>query len=52
MKYKVELVFKYVDTVYVEADNKKDAVAKAVEDCDEQYHSFYDATVSEIEDGI
>ena len=46
MKYKVKLIFKYSDTVYVEAENEKEAVSKALDDCNEQYESFYDSQVS------
>mgnify|MGYP000191402876 CR=1 FL=1 len=45
-KYKVKLIFKYSDTVYVSAENEKKAVEKALMDCDEQYESLYDAQVS------
>ncbi len=50
MKYKVKLIFLYTDTVEVEADNKKDAVDKATDNCEEQYECFYDAEVSEIQE--
>ena len=46
MKYKVKLIFKYSDTVYVEAENEKEAVSRALNDCNEQFESFYDSQVS------
>ena len=46
-KYKVKLVFKYSDVVHVEAESEKEAIEKAMSDCDEQYESFYDAIVSD-----
>lgn len=49
-KYRVKLVFKYSDVVHVEADSEKEAIKKAMCDCDEQYECFYDADVTE-EDG-
>lgn len=45
MKYKVKLVFKYSDTVHVDADDEKTAIQQALEECSEQYESFYDAEV-------
>ncbi len=30
MKYAVKLIFKYSDTVHVEADNKEDAISMAM----------------------
>jgi len=47
MNYKVKLTFKYSDTVYVQADNEKDAINKALDECEEQYECFYDANVTE-----
>ncbi|HEY6021516.1 MAG TPA: hypothetical protein VIY48_16910 [Candidatus Paceibacterota bacterium] len=49
-KYKVKLVFKYSDVVHVEAENEKEAIEKAMSDCNEQYECFYDASVSEEDD--
>jgi len=46
-KYKVYLVFKYSDTVHVEAETEKEAITKAVDECQEMYESFYDAEVTE-----
>ena len=45
MRYKVKLIFKYSDIVHVEAETEKEAIEKALQDCDEQYESFYDAEV-------
>ena len=45
-KYKVKLIYKYSDTVHVEAFSKEEAIEKALEECDEKYESFYDAEVS------
>jgi len=50
-KYKVRLVFKYSDIVHVEAENKEDAVRAAMLDCNEQFECFYDADVTEENDG-
>ncbi|MCK5613891.1 hypothetical protein KAR91_69150 [Candidatus Pacearchaeota archaeon] len=46
-KYKVKLIFKYSDTVHVEAVNEKDAITKAMEECHEEYECWYDAKVEE-----
>lgn len=46
-KYKVRLVFKYSDVVHVEANSEKEAIEKAMVDCDEQYESFVEAVVRE-----
>lgn len=46
-KYEVKLTFKYSDIVHVEAENKKQAIEMALEECNEQYESFYDADVKE-----
>lgn len=46
-KYKVKLIFKYSDTVHVEAENEKDAIKKAMAECHEEYDSWYDAKVTE-----
>ena len=45
MKYKVRLIFKYSDIVHVEAETEKEAIEKALPECDEQYECFYDAEV-------
>ena len=45
--YKVKLTFKYSDTVHVEAEDREEAVAKALFDCQEVFESFYDAEVEE-----
>jgi hypothetical protein len=45
MKYKVKLIFKYSDVVHVDAENEKEAIAVAMEECSEQFESFYDAEV-------
>ena len=45
--YKVKLTFKYSDTVYVKADTEKEAIEQALQECEEQYESFYDADVSD-----
>ena len=47
MNYKVKVIFKYSDIVHVEANNKKEAVQKALKECSEEYESFYDAEVEE-----
>lgn len=46
-KYKVKLIFKYSDIVHVEAKDEKEAIAKALEECDEVFESFYDTEVTE-----
>ena len=45
MKYSVTLKFIYSDTVHVEAESEKEAVSLALNDCEENYESFYDSTV-------
>lgn len=47
MKYAVKLIFKYSDIVHVEADTEKEAIEKAMTDCEEQYECFYDCEVTE-----
>ena len=47
MKYCVKLKFIYSDTVHVEAENEKDAIDKALDDCHEEYECFYDYKVEE-----
>lgn len=47
-KYKVKLVFKYSDSVEVEADNEEDAIRKALDVADEVYECFYDAEAMEV----
>ena len=47
MKYKVKLIFKYSDVVYVDAEDEKEAIEKAMAECEEQYECFYDAEVRE-----
>jgi len=47
-KYKVKLIFKYSDIVYITAKNKKEAIAEALENCVEEYESFYDTEVTEV----
>lgn len=49
-KYRVKLTFKYSDVVYVEAFSEKEAIENALADCNEQYESFYDASVTEEDD--
>lgn len=49
-KYKVKLIFKYSDVVHVEAKTEKEAINKALEECHEQYESFYDAKVEAEDD--
>ena len=46
MKYEVKLIFKYSDVVHVEADTEKEAIELALNDCQEEYESFYDAEVN------
>ena len=48
-KYKVKLIFKYSDTVHVEAEDEKEAISKATEECEEMFESFWDARV-EVEE--
>jgi len=43
--YKVKLIFKYSDVVYVKASSEKEAIEKALAECQEEYESFYDAEV-------
>ena len=50
-EYKVKLIFKYSDVVYVNAENEKEAVEYALPQCMEEYESFYDAKVTELIDG-
>lgn len=47
MKYEVKLLFIYSDVVYVEANTEKEAIEKALPECQEGYESFYDAIVIE-----
>ena len=47
MKYKVKLTFLYSDIVHVEADDKKEAIERALYEAQEEYESFYDADVTE-----
>lgn len=50
-KYRVKLIYKYVDFVDVEADSESEAIDKAPEFSeDAQYESFYDATAIKISD--
>jgi len=49
MKFRVKLIYKYSDVVHVEADDKDDAIIKAMEEANEQYECFYDAEVTEEE---
>ena len=49
-KYKVKLIFKYSDVVHVEAEDEQKAIECALDECDEQFESFYDAEV-ELETG-
>lgn len=44
-KYAVKLVFKYSDVVHVEAENEKEAINKALEECEEQFDCLWDAKV-------
>ncbi len=44
-KYEIKLTFKYSDIVHVEAENEKEAIEKAMKECEEQYESFYDVDV-------
>ena len=46
-KYAVKLIFKYSDIVHVKAENEKEAIQKALDDCHEEYESWYDAEVKE-----
>ena len=46
-KYKVYLCFKYSDIVHVEAEDEKEAVSKALDECNEDYECFYDSCVTE-----
>lgn len=47
MKYEVKLIFKYSDIVHVEAENEKEAIEKAMQECEEQYECFYDCEINE-----
>ncbi len=47
MKYAVKLKFIYSDTVHVEADNEKEAEAKAIEHCQEEYEAYYSCDIEE-----
>jgi hypothetical protein len=47
-KYKVKVIYKYSDTVEVEAKNPEDAIKAANLIADEDFESFYDAEVEEI----
>lgn len=46
-KYRVKLIFIYSDVVHVEAKSEKEAIEKAMENCNEEFESFYDAEVRE-----
>jgi len=46
-KYKVKLDFIYSDTVYVEAEDEKNAIEKALDECEEVWTCFHDAEVTE-----
>ena len=43
IKYKVKLSFVYSDIVHVEAEDEKEAIKKAIEECEEEYEYFYDS---------
>jgi len=45
--YKVKLTYKYSDTIEVEADNRAEAIERALasEDIDEQFECLHDAEV-------
>ena len=45
-KYRVKLTFKYSDVVHVWAPNEKEAIASALDDCQEEYECFYDSETS------
>jgi hypothetical protein len=47
MEYRVKLIFKYSDVVYVTANSEKEAIEKALPEAKEEYETFYDAIVSE-----
>ena len=46
-RYKVKLDFIYSDTVYVEAEDEKQATIKALDNCEEVFSCFYDSEVTE-----
>ena len=46
-KYKVKLMFLYSDTIHVEAENEKEAISKAFDECHEECESFYDFDVEQ-----
>lgn len=48
-KYKVKVIYKYSDYVYVEADNKEEAIKIAANNSEEEYESFTDAFADELE---
>ena len=37
-EYHVKLIFKYSDEVIVKAENKEDAISKALDECEEQIY--------------
>jgi hypothetical protein len=47
-KYRVKLIFRYTDTVEVEAENSEEAVGRALDECNEQYECLEDSRVTEI----
>lgn len=46
-KYKVKLIFKYSDIVHVEAKDEEEAEQLALEECQEEYESYYDNEITE-----
>lgn len=49
MKYQVKLIYKYSDTIEVEADSEEEAIEKAQSspDIEETYESYYYAEATE-----
>jgi len=51
MKYQVKLIYKYSDTIEVEADSEEEAIEKAQSspDIEETYESYYHAEATRLE---
>jgi len=45
-QYTVKLIFKYSDVLHVEAESEREAIDKAMADCDETYECFYDTEIT------
>lgn len=46
-RYKVKVIYKYSDTIDVEAESKEEAEKIALEECNEQCEILYDVIVTE-----